>query len=280
MAPSSSCPAWSSQWGHPLGSPLPSHLLLHPHCHRPPRCRLPCRGGDQPHPGQQAHRLCSHCSKGEQSAVLSNNQAQLVFRFLATSCTGQVSYSGLCTSLDKVVQILAALSPLADHVALQLPEGLKPGHQPADLPKFFWSKMDCTCVPHIVLHVSCWTRTSGGYFRPSEVRFRAKIPLSSHWFYNVKTQKTHFLKILEWADFDLLESNCRHIFLHKNQKIYHSGFFFSWYIFSSHVRYWQWPFRLFHSFFDKLQNAEHSRAIFNISGCLKSCYSKEYKQAS
>ena len=46
-------------------------------------------------------------------------------------------------------------------------------------------------------------------------------------FYNVKTQKTHFLKILEWADFDLLESNCRHIFLHKNQKIYHSGFFFS-----------------------------------------------------
>ena len=87
--------------------------------------------------------------------------------------------------------------------------------------KFFWSKMACTCVPHIVLHVSCRTRTSGGYFRPSEVRFRAKIPLSSHWFYNVKTQKTHFLKIPEWADFDLLESNCRHIFLHKNQKIYH-----------------------------------------------------------
>ena len=106
---------------------------------------------------------------------------------------------------------------------------------PANPVKFFWSKMACTCVPHIVLHVSCRTRTSGGYFRPSEVRFRAKIPLSSHWFYNVKTQKTHFLKILEWEDFDLLESNCRHIFLHKNQKNYHSGFFFSWYIFSSHV---------------------------------------------
>ena len=54
--------------------------------------------------------------------------------------------------------------------------------------------------------------------------FWAKIPL---YLYNVKTQKTHFLKILEWADFDLLESNCRHIFLHKNQKIYHSQFFFS-----------------------------------------------------
>ena len=54
--------------------------------------------------------------------------------------------------------------------------------------------------------------------------FWAKIPL---YPYNVKTQKTHFLKIPEWADFDLLESNCRHIFLHKNQKIYHSEFFFS-----------------------------------------------------
>ena len=54
--------------------------------------------------------------------------------------------------------------------------------------------------------------------------FWPKIPL---YPYNVKTQKTHFLKIPEWADFDLLESNCRHIFLHKNQKIYHSGFFFS-----------------------------------------------------
>ena len=48
--------------------------------------------------------------------------------------------------------------------------------------------------------------------------FWAKIPL---YPYNVKTQKTHFLKIPEWADFDLLESNCRHIFLTKNQKIYH-----------------------------------------------------------
>ena len=43
---------------------------------------------------------------------------------------------------------------------------------PANPVKFFWSKMACTGVPHIVLHVSCWTRTSWGYFRPSEVRFR------------------------------------------------------------------------------------------------------------
>ena len=52
--------------------------------------------------------------------------------------------------------------------------------------------------------------------------FWAKIPL---YPYNVKTQKTHFLKTLLWADFDLLESNSRDIFLHKNQKIYHSQFF-------------------------------------------------------
>ena len=55
--------------------------------------------------------------------------------------------------------------------------------------------MACTCVPHIVLHVSCRTRTSGGYFRPSEVRFRGILPLSSDWFYNVKTQKRFFSKI-------------------------------------------------------------------------------------
>ena len=48
--------------------------------------------------------------------------------------------------------------------------------------------------------------------------FWAKIPL---YPYNVKTQKTHFLKTLSWADFDLLESNSRYIFLHKNKKIYH-----------------------------------------------------------
>ena len=55
---------------------------------------------------------------------------------------------------------------------------------PANLVKFFWSKMACTGVPHIVLHVSCGTRTSGGYFWPSEVRFRGILALSRDWFYN------------------------------------------------------------------------------------------------
>ena len=79
---------------------------------------------------------------------------------------------------------------------------------PADPVKFFWSKMACTCVPHIVLHVSCRTRTSGGYFRPSEVRFRAKIPLSSHWFYNVKTQKTQFLQNSSWEMAEIENIHC------------------------------------------------------------------------
>ena len=68
--------------------------------------------------------------------------------------------------------------------------------------------MACTCVPHIVLHVSCRTRTSGGYFRPSEVRFRAKIPLSSHWFYNVKTQKTQFLQNRAWEMAEIENIHC------------------------------------------------------------------------
>ena len=65
----------------------------------------------------------------------------------------------------------------------------------------------------------------GGIFGPlkSDVGvFLAKIPL---YPYNVKTQKTHFLKIPEWADFDLLESNCRHIFLPKYKKITIENFF-------------------------------------------------------
>ena len=52
--------------------------------------------------------------------------------------------------------------------------------------------------------------------------FWAKIPL---YPYNVKTQKTHFLKTLSWADFHLLESFYTYIHLPKNQKNYHRQFF-------------------------------------------------------
>ena len=43
---------------------------------------------------------------------------------------------------------------------------------PANPVKLFWFKMTWKGVPHIVLHVLCSTCTSGGYLRPSEVRFR------------------------------------------------------------------------------------------------------------
>ena len=52
--------------------------------------------------------------------------------------------------------------------------------------------------------------------------FWAKIPL---YPYNVKTQKTHFLKTLSWADFDLLESNSIYIFVHENKKFTIDNFF-------------------------------------------------------
>ena len=39
---------------------------------------------------------------------------------------------------------------------------------PTDPVKFLWFKMTGTGVPHIVLHVSCWTHTSRGYLRPQK----------------------------------------------------------------------------------------------------------------
>ena len=66
--------------------------------------------------------------------------------------------------------------------------------------------------------------------------FHAIELLSRELLQYLKSQKSPgFVFLLIY--FDLLESNCRHIFLHKNQKIYHSEFFFSWYIFWSNVSY-------------------------------------------
>ena len=52
-----------------------------------------------------------------------------------------------------------------------------PWPPPANLVKLSWSKMACTGVPHIVLHVLCSTRTSGGYYEPSEIRFEGILAL-------------------------------------------------------------------------------------------------------
>ena len=42
---------------------------------------------------------------------------------------------------------------------------------------------------YIVLHVLCSTRTSGGHFRPSEVRFRAFCAVSGDYFIKQKTSQ-------------------------------------------------------------------------------------------
>ena len=67
---------------------------------------------------------------------------------------------------------------------------------PANPVNFFWFKMACTCVPLIVLHVSRWTRTSGGYFRSSEVKFRGILVLKGNLFYICKNTKNVFFSNL------------------------------------------------------------------------------------
>ena len=62
---------------------------------------------------------------------------------------------------------------------------------PANPVNIFWSKMACTGVQFMVLHVLCPTGTSKGYSRPSEVRFRAIFAVSGDLFYKAKT---HFLQ--------------------------------------------------------------------------------------
>ena len=58
---------------------------------------------------------------------------------------------------------------------------------PCQPDQIFWSKIACTGVPHIVLHVLCSTRTSGGHFRPHEVGFRAIFAVLGDLFHEAKT---------------------------------------------------------------------------------------------
>ena len=85
VASASSRPARSPNRGHPLRLPLLLHLRLHPHRHLPSPRRLPRCWGDQAHPGQGAHGLCSHCASGDETAVLSHNCSQKMLRLLPPS---------------------------------------------------------------------------------------------------------------------------------------------------------------------------------------------------
>ena len=66
-----------------------------------------------------------------------------------------------------------------------------------DLPcqpgQLFWSKMASTGVLHIVQHLLSSSRTSLGYFRPSEVRFSAILPFRT--IYSIRQKKAIFFKI-------------------------------------------------------------------------------------
>ena len=50
---------------------------------------------------------------------------------------------------------------------------------PCQLGQLKWSKMACTGVPQIVLHISYSTRTYWGHFRPCKVSFSALAERSS-----------------------------------------------------------------------------------------------------
>ena len=69
---------------------------------------------------------------------------------------------------------------------------------PGNPVKFFGPKwlVHCTGVPHIVLHVWCSTRISGGYFWPSEVKFRGILVLKGNLFYICKNTKNVFFSNL------------------------------------------------------------------------------------
>ena len=117
--------------------------------------------------------MSSYCRDREQPAVL----AQQVFRLLAPSSSGQVGYSRPCTNLNEVMQVFAALSPLADHVALEIAKGLEPCHQPANLSwvstivqtvqplqraAIFSGQFSCSTVNLLLLPTGRVTSGSGG----------------------------------------------------------------------------------------------------------------------
>ena len=81
--------------------------------------------------------------------------------------------------------------------------------------------MVCTGVPHIYYMFHVELAPLGGIFGPLKSDLGIFWPFQGTDFIMGKKPKCKFLKTLSWADFDLLESDSRYIFLHKNKKIYH-----------------------------------------------------------
>ena len=108
---------------HPLRPSLLPHLLLQPHRHLPPPGCLPRCRGDQAHPGQDAHCLCSHCTRWNQSPILPNNGAEKVFRLLPSCWSANVSHPRLSTALNQRMQILGTLELLMELIKREQKKG-------------------------------------------------------------------------------------------------------------------------------------------------------------
>ena len=85
VTPASPGPARTLEGGHPLRPPLLPHLPLQSHRNLPPPRCIPCCRGDEAHPCQDAHCLCSHSTGRNQPPILPNDGAKKVLRLLPTS---------------------------------------------------------------------------------------------------------------------------------------------------------------------------------------------------
>ena len=104
---------------------------------------------------------------GSRTLEMDSNQSGAVGGIILGVFQGSLTHLGASRRLWGQKYIKAR--PILGHILTFFDPPCQPG-------QFFWSKIACTGVPHIVLHVSCWTQTSWGYFRPSEVRFGPKYP--------------------------------------------------------------------------------------------------------
>ena len=120
MTSASPGPAWALEGGHPLRPPLLPHLHLQPHRPLPPPRCISCSWGDETHPCQSAHCLRPHCTSRHEAPILPHNCAKELLWLLPSSCPANVCNPCLSTCLNKWMEILRALAPVAHHIGLQL----------------------------------------------------------------------------------------------------------------------------------------------------------------
>ena len=127
---------------------------------------------------------------------MDSNQSGAVGGIILGVFQGSLTHLGASRRLRGQRYIKAR--PILGHILTFFDPPCQPG-------QIFWSKIACTGVSHIVLHVLCSTRTSGGHLRPSEVTFRAILSVSGDLFYKAKT---HFSQKGPFPSTDLAENQC------------------------------------------------------------------------